>query len=69
MQAIEFQTTAENGVIEVPEKYRENLRGLLRVIVLVDKQEEPYDILTELRNNPIHDPNFKPLEREEIYER
>lgn len=69
MQAIEFQTILKDGVIEVPEKYRENLRGLLRIIVLADAQEEPYDILTELINNPIQDPNFKPLTREEIYER
>lgn len=69
MQAIEFQTTVKNGVIEVPEEYRKNLRGLLRVILLVEKKEEPYDILTELRNNPIQDSGFEPLKREEIYER
>lgn len=71
MQAIEFQTTLHNGTIEVPAGLREKLQGEVRVIILADDKttDEPYDILTELMKNPIDDPNFKPLTRDEIYER
>lgn len=70
MRAIEFQTILQNGLIEVPAELREKIQGQVRVIVLTEdetKADEPYDILTELTNNPIHAPDFKPMTRDEIY--
>lgn len=69
MQAIEFQATVENGIIPVPERYHSEVGGQVRVIVLAEEESEPYDIITELMNNPLQIPDFKPLTREEIYER
>jgi hypothetical protein len=69
MQAVEFQARVKNGVIQVPEKFRSEIRGQVRVIVLAEEKPEPYDIITELMNNPLQVPDFKPLTREEIYER
>ncbi|MEP7039592.1 MAG: hypothetical protein ABI891_14760 [Acidobacteriota bacterium] len=73
MSSIEFETEAENGNIEIPEKYRPQLKGKLQVVVSVKKAEkseqEPDDIITELINNPLKVTDFKPLTRDEIYDR
>ena len=73
MITVEFETEAENGSIEIPEKYRHQVKGRLQVIVKVKEaavnEEEPYDILTELMENPIQDPDFVPFKRDEIYDR
>lgn len=70
MQAVEFQTKLKNGVIKVPEKFVSEIKGRqVRVIILAEEKDEPYDIITELINNPLEVENFKPLTRGEIYER
>jgi hypothetical protein len=40
MYAIEFQTQVINGVIEVPEAYRQHLAGAVRVIILSERPAE-----------------------------
>ncbi len=37
MEAIEFAAEVQNGVIRIPEKYREILKDKVRVIVFTDK--------------------------------
>lgn len=70
MQAVEFQAKLNNGMIKVPEQFIPEIKGRsVRVIILAEENEEPEDIITELMNNPLEIPNFKPLTREEIYER
>jgi hypothetical protein len=41
MQAIEFITKAKDGVIEVPQEYREALAHEIRVIILIDSSVKP----------------------------
>lgn len=68
MQAIEFQAKVEDGVIIVPEQHRGEMIGQqVRVIILTEDKPEPYDIITELINNPLQISDFKPLTRDEIY--
>jgi len=69
MYAIEFQTKVKNGTIEVPEEYRDRLTGSVRVIVLAQDKPETAMMIDHLLANPIKLANFKPLTREEIYER
>lgn len=70
MQAVEFQTEIEDGMIVVPEQYRSEIDGRqVRVIILAEEKAEPYDIISELINNPLQIPDFKPLTRDEIYDR
>ncbi|MDQ3711527.1 MAG: hypothetical protein M3388_04840 [Acidobacteriota bacterium] len=73
MLTVEFETESENGNIEIPEKYRHQLKGKLQVVVSVKEteknEEEPYDIITELIKNPLHLSDSKPLTRDEIYDR
>ena len=37
MQAYEFYTTAENGIIRIPEKYKNKIGSKFKVIILEDK--------------------------------
>ena len=39
MYAIEFQTKALNGIIEIPEEYKDKLRGEMRVTVHIEEDE------------------------------
>lgn len=70
---IEFETEIENGKIAVPEQFRRQLKNKIKVTVSIKESaksdEEPYDIISELMENPINDPNFIPLTRDEIYDR
>lgn len=70
MHAIEFQTNIKNGMIEVPEPYKELEWNNVKVIVLAeDKRETSSDLIEELLNSPIRMPDFSPLNRDEIHER
>lgn len=72
MQAIEFQTfLGKDRIIKVPEDFSEKFNGgKVRVIVLAEeKPVEEKSYLRELIENPVSIPNFKPMPRDEIYER
>ncbi|MCX6581183.1 MAG: hypothetical protein NT166_13475 [Candidatus Aminicenantes bacterium] len=38
MLAVEFETNAKNGMIQIPGKYREMAEGLLKIIILKEEQ-------------------------------
>lgn len=73
MYAVEFQTKISNGHIEVPAEFRAQLAGEVRVIVL--KQEQPVldspaeNLIDHLLIAPIRIEGFKPMTREEMYDR
>ena len=71
MLTVEFETEAENGSIKIPEKYRRQLKGKLQVVVSVKdrKGQREENFLREMIENPIDDPDFVPLTRDEIYDR
>lgn len=68
MRAIEFETRVKDGNIEIPEEFRDQLHGPVRVTVLLEQKPAQPDMLEQLWINPIKVENFKPLTREEIYE-
>jgi hypothetical protein len=68
MYAIEFRAQVKNGMIEIPQQYREKLRDV-RVIVLAEEQSESNDMIAQLLASPRQVENFVPLSREEIYRR
>jgi len=68
MIAIEFQTTVKNGVIEVPEEYRDQLSEAVRVIILTPEKTTGTGMIAQLLANPIRDLNFVPMTRDEIYQ-
>jgi hypothetical protein len=41
MQAYEFQTVAQNGIIEIPTAISEKLTGGIKVIIMTDDRDMP----------------------------
>ena len=72
MYAVEFQTTIQDGKIEVPLEYRAQLGEQVRVILLAEGEDptaEAWDMIEHLLEHPIVAKEFRPLSREKIYER
>lgn len=70
MYAFEFKTKIKNGMIEIPEKIRKKLKNNVKVILLseylTDKQS---DVIEELLESPLKLTDFRPYNRDEIYDR
>lgn len=71
MMTIEFHTQIDNDTIVIPEEFREQMKGTARVtVVLEDEEKKPSeDFIQFLMLNPLSIPDFKPLTRDEIYDR
>ncbi|MBD2448291.1 hypothetical protein H6G76_14180 [Nostoc sp. FACHB-152] len=70
LNAIEFQAKIQNGLIQIPDEYKQELGegDDIKVIVLVkQKSSRKRDIIDELTENPVQVDGF--LSREEIYNR
>ena len=69
MFTIEFQARIDNGAIEVPEQFRDRLKGSVRVIVVGEGESSSGSMIDELLARPLQIPDFRPLIRNEIYAR
>ncbi|PDW00527.1 hypothetical protein [Candidatus Viridilinea mediisalina] len=69
MYAVEFEVKTKDGTIEIPLQYRNKVRGVIRVIILVEEEQPEMNMIAHLMKNPIQAPNFKPMNRSEIYDR
>lgn len=69
MIAIEFQARVKDGSIEVPEQYRDQVNGEVRVIILRTDRQKKSKIIERLLQQPLQDTSFRPLTRDEIYNR
>ena len=74
MDTIEFQTSVQDGVIHIPEEYRQNLQNANKSKVTIQKavskkKISSTGIISRLIQNPIPVKNFKPLTREDAHER
>ncbi|MCV3213548.1 hypothetical protein OGM63_08420 [Plectonema radiosum NIES-515] len=70
LNAVEFQAKIQNGLIQIPEEYKQELAegDDIKVIVLVNKKSSRLiDIIDELTENSIQVDDV--LSREEIYNR
>ncbi|MHC5674836.1 hypothetical protein [Nostoc sp.] len=68
LNAVEFQAKIQNGLIHIPDEYKQELGegDDIKVIVLVKKKSSPRrDIIDELTENPVQVDGV--LNREEIY--
>ncbi len=68
--AVEFQAKIQNGLIQIPDEYKQELGegDEIKVIVLVKKTlSRTRDIIDELTEKPVQVDTF--LSREEIYRR
>ena len=69
MYAVEFQAKVKNGSIEIPEEYRTRFKERVRVILLAEEGNTSVDFIDHLLQQPRHVAGFRPLSREELYER
>ncbi|MEH2209944.1 hypothetical protein [Nostoc sp.] len=70
LNAVEFQAKIQNGLIQIPDEYKQELGegDDIKVIVLVTKKSsKKRDIIDELTENPVQVDGV--LSREEIYNR
>ncbi|MFN6517218.1 MAG: hypothetical protein RMY29_022310 [Nostoc sp. CreGUA01] len=70
LNAVEFQAKIQNGLIQIPDEYKQELSegDDIKVIVLVNKKSSRQrDMIDELTENPVQVDGF--LSREEIYNR
>jgi hypothetical protein len=67
--AVEFQALVQDGVIVIPEPYRASLSGIVRVLILQAPPAGRSKIIERLMADPIQDPDFRPLRRDDIYHR
>ncbi len=69
MIAIEFHTRIKDGAIEIPAEYLDQLSGSVRVIILRTEHQKTSKIIERVLREPIYDPTFTPLRRDDIYDR
>lgn len=69
MEIIEFKSKIKNGIIRIPEKYKQKIGNTAKIIVITEKKTEHPDIIDNLLANPIRLKGFSPFLREEIYDR
>ncbi|WP_260446072.1 MULTISPECIES: hypothetical protein [unclassified Nostoc] len=70
LNAVEFQAKIQNGLIQIPDEYKQELGegDDIKVIVLLNKKSsQKQDIIDELTENPIQVNGV--LSREQIYNR
>jgi hypothetical protein len=69
MYAVEFRAKVKNGSIEIPEEYRDRFKEGVRVILLAEEENSAVNFIDHLLQHPVHLPGFKPLTRDEVYDR
>ena len=70
MHAIEFQTTINHGIIEIPQQFRHQLSKHAKVIVLMEEETpKKTGMVAQLLQHPLKRQDFIPFTREKIYER
>ena len=69
MEAIEFKSKIKNGIIRIPEKYKQKTGNTVKVIIISEKVTRQTDIIDKLLANPIKSKDFSPFLRKETYER
>jgi hypothetical protein len=69
MYAVEFQAKIVKGTIEIPLQYRDQLKEVVKVIILADAPEQTVNMIDQLLEKPLKIEGFQPLSRDEIYAR
>ncbi len=70
MYAVEFKAKIKDGLIIIPHRFRDSVKENVKVIILSeDKADKSHDIIGRLLKSPLELADFKPLTREEIYDR
>ncbi|NCC32476.1 MAG: hypothetical protein EOM24_10710 [Chloroflexia bacterium] len=68
MYAVEFHTRVkQDGTIDIPDAYRDRLKGDLRVIILTRDTTPERDMIQYLLDHPLYAPDFQPMSRDDMY--
>ena len=71
--SVNFEAKVNNGTIDIPEEYRDRVKGTVRVTIVSEDEAAlsatQDSIIEELLAQPLHVPGFQPLTRDEIYSR
>jgi len=69
MFSVEFQTDVKNGVIEIPDEYKQEFDDSnVRVIITKKQKTSAAGIIARLMSSPLEVKGFTPLTREEAHE-
>lgn len=68
MSTIEFHAKVTNGSIDIPEQYRNKVKGDVHVILVEEGVAQGFDMIEHLLDNPLKVEAFEPFTREELYE-
>lgn len=71
-ETIEFETEVWNGVIEIPEQYRQELSDGYKIkvsILLKEPQKRSWSMMDELTRHPISVKGLGKLTRDEMHDR
>ena len=69
MHILKFEASVRNGLIQIPDKYREQIPERVKIILFPKERRAQEDYVTWLLDHPLQAPGFRPLSREEIHER
>ncbi|MBU1659860.1 MAG: hypothetical protein KKD28_00115 [Chloroflexi bacterium] len=70
MFTVEFHAAVRNGLIEIPDEYKEHIMSRVRVTLLQEEYPEvAHGFIGQLLENPLKIDGFQPLTREEMYVR
>ncbi len=71
-EIVEFETEIRNGVIEIPEQYKQELSDGHKIKVSIateDPQQHSWSIMDELAQHPISVKGLGKLTRDEMHDR
>ncbi|HOF00366.1 MAG TPA: hypothetical protein PK385_02190 [Spirochaetota bacterium] len=69
MQAIEFETYQNKGMIPIPDKYKNSFNGKLKVIILSSDNRQDFKLFNEIpqsMKNPYKSDCFNKYSRNEL---
>ena len=68
MSTIEFHAKVTNGSISIPEEYRSEIKGDVRVILVTEGYAEGLDMIEHLLDHPMKIDGFKAFTREDLHD-
>lgn len=67
MRQIEFETIVQEGVISIPKEHTTQVRGRVRVIIILEEDEDDIDMVEYLMNHPLAETTSQSFTRDELH--
>ncbi|NJO83149.1 MAG: hypothetical protein HC828_10225 [Blastochloris sp.] len=69
MSQIEFETVVQEGVIAVPKEHTAHVRGRVRVIIIVEDDDDALDMVEYLMEHPLVEITAESFLRDDLHTR